>query len=54
MVKRIYAGFISKQQTSMFQYINYLLDCKEKEAPRKETKEDEGCNGGDCPPPPGY
>jgi len=54
VVKRIYAGFISKQQTLMFQYINYLLDCKEKEAPRKETKEDEGCNGGDCPPPPGY
>lgn len=54
MVKRIYAGFISKQQTLMFQYINYLLDCKEKETPKKETKEDEGCNGGDCPPPPGY
>ncbi len=31
VVKRIYSGFISKQQTLMFQYINYLLDCKEKE-----------------------
>jgi len=54
IVKRVYPGLISKQQTLMFQYINYLLDCKEKESPKKEEKEDEGCNGGSCPPPPGY
>jgi len=54
VVKRIYSGLVSKQQTLMFQYINYLLDCKEKEITKKETKENEGCNGGVCPPPPGY
>jgi hypothetical protein len=37
-VKRIYARFISKQQTLMFQYINYLLDCKEKDTPKKKRK----------------
>jgi len=54
IVKRVYPGLISKQQNLMFQYINYLLDCKEKDSPKKEEKEDEGCNGGPCPPPPGY
>lgn len=51
IVKRVYPGLISKQQNLMFQYINYLLDCKEKDSPKKE---DEGCNDGPCPPPPGY
>lgn len=54
VVKRVYPGLISKQQTLMFQYINYLLDCKEKESVVKKEKKDEGCNGGVCPPPPGY
>lgn len=54
VVKRVYPGLISKQQKIMFQYINYLLDCKEKDIPKKEEKEDEGCNSGPCPPPPGY
>lgn len=54
IVKRVYPGLISKQQNLMFQYINYLLDCKEKDSSKKEEKEDEGCNGGPCPPPPGY
>jgi len=54
IVKRVYPGLISKQQNLMFQYINYLLDCKEKDSSKKEKKEDEGCNDGTCPPPPGY
>jgi len=54
VVKRVYPALISKQQTLMFQYINYFLECKEKETPEKEKKENEGCNGGVCPPPPGY
>lgn len=54
IVKRVYPGLISKQQNLMFQYINYLLDCKEKDSSKKEEKKDEGCNGGPCPPPPGY
>jgi len=54
IIKRVYPGLISKQQNLMFQYINYLLDCKEKDSIKKEYKEDEGCNGGPCPPPPGY
>lgn len=54
VVRRIYTGLVTKQQALMFQYVNYLLDCKERESPKKATKEDEGCNGGVCPPPPGY
>lgn len=53
VVKRVYSGFISKQQTLMFQYINYLLDCQEKESPKKEEKENNNCEG-PCAPPPGY
>ncbi len=49
IVKRVYPGLISKQQNLMFQYINYLLDCKEKDSPQKEN---EGCTN--CGPPPGY
>ena len=38
VVKRVYPGLISKQQTLMFQYINYFLDCKEKESVVKKEK----------------
>ncbi|MBA7511049.1 Thiol-disulfide oxidoreductase ResA [subsurface metagenome] len=55
VVKRVYPGLISKQQTLMFQYINYLLDCREKESPKKKEKEKEKNNcEGPCEPPPGY
>jgi peroxiredoxin len=54
VVKRVYPGLISKQQNLMFQYLTYFLEAKEKEAPKKDTKEDDGCNGGTCDPPPGY
>ena len=54
IVKRVYPGILSKQQNLMFQYMSYFLGAKEKEAPKKKTKEDDGCNGGVCPPPPGY
>lgn len=54
VVKRIYPGLISKQQNLMFQYLTYFLGAKEKGAPKKETKEDDGCNGGTCDPPPEY
>jgi len=54
VVKRVYAGLISKQQNIMFQYISYFLDAKEKGTPQKDTKKDDGCNDGVCPPPPGY
>ena len=54
IVKRVYPGILSKQQNLMFQYISYFLGAKEKEAPKKKTKEDDGCNDGVCPPPPGY
>lgn len=53
VVKRIYPGLISKQQNMMFQYLSYFLEAKEKGAPKKETKEDDGCNDGVCPPPAG-
>lgn len=53
VVKRVYPGLISKQQTIMFQYINYLLDCREKESPVKKEKEEEECEG-PCEPPPGW
>ena len=54
VVKRLYPGIISKQQNLMFQYLTYFLAAQEKGAPKKDTKKDDGCNGGVCPPPPGY
>ena len=54
VVKRIYPGLISKQQNIMFQYISYFLSAKEKETPNKDSKKDDGCDDGVCPPPPGY
>ena len=41
VVKRIYPGLISKQQTLMFQYVSYLLASEKKEIPKKEIKEKE-------------
>ena len=40
LVKRVYPGFTSAQQTLIFQYVNYLLDSSEKNILKKE-KEDE-------------
>jgi len=54
VVKRVYPGLISKQQNLMFQYISYFLDAEEKGTPQKDTKKDDSCNDGVCPPPPGY
>ena len=54
VVKRIYSGLISKQQNLMFQYISYFLGAEEKGAPKKDNKEDNGCDDGACDPPPGY
>ena len=54
VVKRVYPGLISKQQNLMFRYISYFLEAKEKEVSKKETKKDDGCDDGVCPPPPGY
>ena len=51
IVKRVYPGLISKQQTLMFQYINYLLDAKKKGEPKKD---DGGCEDDVCPPPKGH
>jgi len=47
IVKRVYPGFILRQQNLMFQYINYLLDAKKKGTPEK----DEGCDNDVCPQP---
>jgi hypothetical protein len=38
----------------MFQYLSYFLGAKEKEAPKKKAKKDDGCDDGVCDPPPGY
>ena len=54
VVKRVYPGLISKQQNLLFQYISYFLGAEEKGVPKKDKKEVDGCNGGVCPPPPGY
>jgi len=54
VVKRVYPGLISKQQNLMFQYISYFLGAEEKRAPKKDKKEDDGCDDGTCDPPPGY
>ena len=54
VVKRVYPGLISKQQNLMFQYLSYFLDAKEKGVPKKDKKEDDGCDDGTCDPPPGY
>jgi peroxiredoxin len=39
VVKRVYPGLISNQQTLMFQYVSYLLASEKKEIPEKEKKE---------------
>ena len=54
VVKRVYPGLLSKQQNLMFQYISYFLGAEEKGAPKKDKKEDDGCDDGTCNPPPGY
>jgi len=54
VVKRVYQGLITKQQKLMFQYMTYFLGAGKKVSEKKEKKEDDGCNDGVCPPPPGY
>jgi len=39
VVKRAYPGLISKQQTLIFQYVNYLLDSSERNISKKEKKD---------------
>ena len=39
VVKRIYPGLVSNQQTLMFQYMSYFLASEKKEIPKKEKKE---------------
>ena len=41
VVKRVYPGIISNQQTLMFQYMSYFLASEKKEIPKKEKKEKE-------------
>jgi len=41
VVKKVYPGFISKQQTLIFQYVNYLLDSSERNISKKEKKDKE-------------
>jgi len=41
VVKRAYPGFISKQQTLIFQYVNYLLYSSERNISKKEKKDKE-------------
>ncbi|GAJ10937.1 unnamed protein product, partial [marine sediment metagenome] len=39
VVKRIYPGIVSNQQTLMFQYVSYFLASEKKKIPKKEKKE---------------
>jgi len=39
VVKRIYPGFVSNQQTLIFQYMSYFLTSEKKKIPKKEKKE---------------
>lgn len=39
VVKRVYPGLASDQQTLMFQYMSYFLASEKKETPKKEKKE---------------
>jgi peroxiredoxin len=39
VVKRVYPGLISNQQTLIFQYVSYFLASEKKEIPKKERKE---------------
>ena len=39
VVKRIYPGLVSNQQTLIFQYMSYFLASEKKEIPKKEKKE---------------
>jgi len=50
ILKRIYAGFQTKQQEIMFQYLSYFLNAQERGVSPQKDKDD-GCEGGVCPPP---
>jgi len=39
VVKRVYPGLASDQQTLMFRYTNYLLASEKKKTPKKEKDE---------------
>jgi len=39
VVKRVYPGLVSSQQTLIFQYMSYLLASEKKKIPKKEKKE---------------
>jgi len=39
VVKRVYPGFTSTQQTLIFQYVKYLLDSSERNISKKEKKD---------------
>ena len=39
VIKRIYPGLVSNQQTLMFQYMSYFLASEKKRIPKKEKKE---------------
>lgn len=41
VIKRVYPGIISNQQTLMFQYMSYFLAGEKKKIPKKEKKEKE-------------
>ena len=41
VVKRIYPGIVSNQQTLMFQYVSYFLASEKKKIPKKEKEEKE-------------
>ena len=51
IVKKVYPGLLSKQQSLMFRYLSYFLKAEKKESSKKEKKDDDGCNGGVCPEP---
>lgn len=45
-VARIYSRFNTREERSFNQYLNFIFHCK--------TKNSSGCEGGVCPPPPGF
>ena len=48
-IAKIYSRFNTREERSFYQYLNFIMHCS-----ANSSKNDSGCNGGVCPPPPGF
>ncbi|MDI9597066.1 MAG: redoxin domain-containing protein [Atribacterota bacterium] len=48
-IAKIYSRFNTREERSFYQYLNFIMHCS-----TNSSKNGSGCNGGVCPPPPGF